>query len=318
MKMIDLQCPHCGAALHVNNDENLITCKYCGQNFYLDDEVQHVQYDNAEQAGYEFERGRQRAQDERRASVNRSSASTRPASCKKSKKKRSPAMICLLVFLWLCFFPIMLSIWIWKTDRIKDKRVKYALLAVVWALAIIIWVTTDTSTTKDTSDTQENAAVGTESLVETIPTADTEKTEELPVLYDGDQKINRFLNAYNSANDEDIDMSDYSVYNHHGKEHKDQIISYGQDSQTVITHSVKGIKVSLKRGSIDEYKDAFKRFIKAYDASLDDETIDEYWNQTIDASTSITDIGDYEVQISKSTYSDGVHIDYIGIDGKID
>ncbi len=66
MKLIDLECPGCGASLHVESGQKNITCSHCGKTVMIDDEVHHVQYDNAEEAGYKFEKGRQRAQEEAR------------------------------------------------------------------------------------------------------------------------------------------------------------------------------------------------------------------------------------------------------------
>lgn len=48
MKLIDMQCPHCGAHLKVDVENKQAVCEHCGANILIDDEVQHVQYDNAE------------------------------------------------------------------------------------------------------------------------------------------------------------------------------------------------------------------------------------------------------------------------------
>ena len=66
MKLVDAACPHCGASLKIDSDSKNAVCKYCGASFLIDDEVKHVRYDNAEEAGYEFEKGRQRAKEEAR------------------------------------------------------------------------------------------------------------------------------------------------------------------------------------------------------------------------------------------------------------
>ena len=66
MKLVDAACPHCGASLKIDSDSKNAVCKYCGASFLIDDEAKHVRYDNAEEAGYEFEKGRQRAQEEAR------------------------------------------------------------------------------------------------------------------------------------------------------------------------------------------------------------------------------------------------------------
>ncbi len=42
-----------------------ITCEYCNTEFIVDDEAKHIVYDNADEAGYKFEKGRQKAEIER-------------------------------------------------------------------------------------------------------------------------------------------------------------------------------------------------------------------------------------------------------------
>ena len=64
MKLIEMRCKNCGAMLNVEENSVDIVCNYCGAKFKLDDEVQHVKYDDMEQAGYEFEMGKIRARQE--------------------------------------------------------------------------------------------------------------------------------------------------------------------------------------------------------------------------------------------------------------
>ncbi len=61
MKLVGIMCPHCGARLQATPNAKLLTCDYCNCDIMVDDEVKRVQLQNAEQAGYEFEMGRQRA-----------------------------------------------------------------------------------------------------------------------------------------------------------------------------------------------------------------------------------------------------------------
>lgn len=65
MKLIDMTCPKCNGTLHVEEGKTQVCCSHCGALLLLDNEVQRVEqhliYDNAEDAGFEFERGRQRA-----------------------------------------------------------------------------------------------------------------------------------------------------------------------------------------------------------------------------------------------------------------
>ena len=51
MKLIDMQCLHCGAHLKIDVENKQAVCEHCGANILIDDEVQYIQYDNAEEAG---------------------------------------------------------------------------------------------------------------------------------------------------------------------------------------------------------------------------------------------------------------------------
>lgn len=61
MKMIQTNCPNCHGQMKIDRENNTAVCPFCGTSVLIDDETQHVQYDNAEDAGYNFEKGRQRA-----------------------------------------------------------------------------------------------------------------------------------------------------------------------------------------------------------------------------------------------------------------
>ena len=64
MKLVEMKCKNCGATLKVESEQIDIECNYCHAKYKLDDEVQHVKYDDMEQAGYEFEKGKIRARKE--------------------------------------------------------------------------------------------------------------------------------------------------------------------------------------------------------------------------------------------------------------
>lgn len=70
MKLVELECQNCGGSLKVEEGTNNITCPYCNATYKLDDEVQHVKYDDMENSGYEFEKGRIKAQKEHIANNN--------------------------------------------------------------------------------------------------------------------------------------------------------------------------------------------------------------------------------------------------------
>lgn len=115
MKLLDMTCPHCNAALTIEPANKNATCPYCGATLLLDEEVVHVQYDNAEAAGYEFEKGRQRARQE--------AGTQGPA----PKKRRT----WLWVLGWIFIFPLPLTILIVPNKKIK-KPLKIIILVAAW------------------------------------------------------------------------------------------------------------------------------------------------------------------------------------------
>ena len=66
MKLISIVCPNCGAKLQTTSNAKMLTCDYCDCDVMIDDEVKRISIADAEQAGYEFEMGRQRALEELR------------------------------------------------------------------------------------------------------------------------------------------------------------------------------------------------------------------------------------------------------------
>ena len=59
MQLVSIVCSHCGARFQATLNVKVLTCDYCNGDFMLDDEVKRFHLQDAEQAGYEFEMGRQ-------------------------------------------------------------------------------------------------------------------------------------------------------------------------------------------------------------------------------------------------------------------
>ncbi len=64
MKLVEMKCKNCGHMLKVEEGTTSITCEYCHTTYSIDDEAQHIKYDNMYESGYEFEKGRIQAQEE--------------------------------------------------------------------------------------------------------------------------------------------------------------------------------------------------------------------------------------------------------------
>ena len=92
----------------------------------------HIQYDNAEQAGYDFESGRQRAQEEYNASLQQESQVV----YQEQPKKRHTV---LLVWGWIFIFPLPLTLIISKNKTLSGW-VKVLIIAAAWIVYIVIGV----------------------------------------------------------------------------------------------------------------------------------------------------------------------------------
>ncbi len=80
MKLVDLNCPGCGAVLKVNLELSRGTCNYCGKEFLIDDEIQKLSITNGVQLGYQQEQGRIDAVNNKRDELlNKLSSAIEPA-----------------------------------------------------------------------------------------------------------------------------------------------------------------------------------------------------------------------------------------------
>ncbi len=59
-----MTCPNCGANIIRKADSEVFCCEYCGSKLMVEDNSIHIKYDDPEAAGYEYEKGRQRAVNE--------------------------------------------------------------------------------------------------------------------------------------------------------------------------------------------------------------------------------------------------------------
>ena len=87
MKLVEIRCPTCGAGVKINLDEPITTCEFCGGKLLLDDETQHIKFDDMRQSGYEFEKGRLMAQKEELERIAREDEE------RKEREKREAAEI---------------------------------------------------------------------------------------------------------------------------------------------------------------------------------------------------------------------------------
>lgn len=126
MRMIDMSCPHCGAKLQIEQNRSKIFCEYCDSELLLAKDNQRLNVDQAEDAGYQFEKGRQRAQQEL-SSTNANTASN------VTKKKG----IFWWVIGWIFIFPLPLTILL-SRNKNMNTWLRIALIVVAWSVYLLI------------------------------------------------------------------------------------------------------------------------------------------------------------------------------------
>ena len=120
MKLIQIICPHCGAPLMVDQTMGQAVCEYCGMTTLVEHEPAQSAGIDSEQAGYDFEKGRQRAQ----AELARQTVQPRQTYTPAKPKKRH-------TFWWVmgCFiFPIPATILI-----VRNRKMHW-----IWGLYFIL------------------------------------------------------------------------------------------------------------------------------------------------------------------------------------
>ena len=311
MKLIDVTCPHCGATLKVDPASKSAKCEYCGASFLIDDEVQHVQYDDAEKAGYEFEKGRQRAQKE----AQRASQSDYRPQQPKQPEKKNPWIMILWIFGWICIFPLPLTILLLRKKDMKPA-VKYGIIAAAWIIYLIIGLsgksnkndtrstsqTTATnpivdSLTDDTGNASKDSSVASDVSTEgsaiiessTESDADKESLQSSEIVYKDNVKINEFLVGFNQAYPEyAISADDLEKYYHHGKEHDNQVKTAIDGVPVLISDEGSGVSVYWNNpdpSSNDGNLKMFQIVMHVFAPDLDDTEIMARWQEVLDSDT---------------------------------
>ena len=277
MRLIDLKCPNCSSVMKVDSEEKEVMCEYCGTKFAVDDEVQHIQYDNAGQAGYEFEKGRQRAQSEQQYAYNYipPQQAHQPAYTQPPKKKRT----WLWVLGWICIFPVPLTI-LMVRNKTMNKWLRIGIIAAAWIIYLIIGfaggVNDSDTTTVDGGAISESTSV-------------TEQAEE---SFDGSNSIDEFVNKLNSNLDgeisfvEDFDVQDSSNphYQHEFRlnAYKDAVgkdYSYNSASVDVVARKTftngAVIRLYAENASLEDCNNLIKASANLFDPDLTESEITE-------------------------------------------
>lgn len=200
MRLIDTTCKNCGANLQVDLENNSLFCSHCGAQLLVDEEVQHIVCDNAEDAGYQFEKGRQRAQRE---------AGSNPRTHNNSKPHKR-RLVWLWVIGWILIFPLPLTILMVRNKKI-NIILKIGIIAVSWLLYLIIGLsgtsnsdTAETNTTTLSDASLTNVYVESDSEQTQLPSETVNTEPSVSLEYDGDFMIDAVVSSFNDTSDVDL------------------------------------------------------------------------------------------------------------------
>lgn len=145
MKLVSMVCPQCGGTLQLPVGTKQTQCPFCNTSVMLDDEVQHIQFDNTKQAGYDFEKGRIEAQQEhavQQAQYNQAAIRAQQEAERKRKNLK------WWVLGWIFIFPVPLTILIVKSKKLKPA-IKAVLIAALYVVLIAFCIFANNDQKKD-------------------------------------------------------------------------------------------------------------------------------------------------------------------------
>jgi hypothetical protein len=118
--------------MRVIPEANKAVCDYCGTTVLIDDEIKRIEYTNAEEAGYNFEKGRLRAQAEQ--IQHPAMQHIQYEYVTPQKKKRHTFW---WVMGWIFIFPIPATILILRNKKMH-WILKTVLILLVWGIYLAI------------------------------------------------------------------------------------------------------------------------------------------------------------------------------------
>lgn len=273
MKLVEMKCKNCGAKLKVNSEVKEANCQFCGAEFKIDDEVQHHKLDNAEQIGYELEKGKIRAREEaKQAKIDKQNAILQ-AQYEEEKRKKN---LKWWIIGWIFFFPIPLTILIWKSKW--DQKNKIIATVILWGVLLLIGALSPNDTIN--TETNKSNGNGTEQIEKEIKVNETfiEKYNiistlkiENTVAYNAQDKESGYyrtefrLNAFENNSSIHGTIADGTI----------DLINYGSLGEK------DKFRLYASTENEEHMKEIFKNAINVMDNSISDEEINDEINEAI-------------------------------------
>jgi len=158
MKLVKMSCPNCGGILEVSDVSKQVKCPFCDSVIAVDDEVKYIQFDNTEKAGYDFEQGRMRAQQEA-VSAQIAEEQTRVQAQRDAERRKKNLVWWVLG--WIFLFPVPLTVLIVKSKKLKPLW-KVILVILLWGAILLFGALSgnDDSQIKSTSTSAQICITG--------------------------------------------------------------------------------------------------------------------------------------------------------------
>ena len=155
-------------------------------------------------------------------------------------------------------------------------------------------------------------------------TAENSSEQEV-IIYKEDKGIQAFLTAYNKLYPDNAITADMvTMYYHHGRNHEDQVQFYINEYEITVSndsfYSSNSYDISVffrnHSDNNDGVKELFFTFMRVFDNSLSDETLESYWIlQTNDGSSNWDTFG--EIYSSTNVNPWKKLVEYTKIEGQI-
>lgn len=136
MNLVEMKCPNCGAQLKLAPKADHVICEYCDSRILIERADRVSRLASAEEEGYLYEKGRQRALREAQAKNSQSTQSAQSAqSVQTGQGHRRHTLLWVLG--WLIIFPLPATILIARSNKLASA-IKAVLIVLVWLVYIAI------------------------------------------------------------------------------------------------------------------------------------------------------------------------------------
>lgn len=262
-------CPNCGKEIR----DGLTFCPACGKEIGGKIDVQPVHIEQPKSDQIEIDVSTQVAGDSG-TDIGRNVGSTY-SSVPREKKlyEKTWFVVVMLIFLW----PVGLFL-MWKyTDWNKVVKI---VITVICALSLI---------TAFTNNKGDNTSSGDSAVEESVGEVD-EPSETKETIYEADESINDFVVAFNKRYPEmALSSDDLSVYNHHGRDHEDQVWTTLGEDRVLISSLAGGVSVDYttyqENDDVHEYSESNRRVfgvvMPILNSELNDEDVEQRWQDVL-------------------------------------